>query len=495
MGCLRLQLIIGHGLAALSIVLGAPVRAQTSALLSNSELPFHQPSLPVLRASPKKVFAHYFTQFPLSIDNLDPTRDYYSLQYLTPEGENGKHRLAGGYLRDRPLPQLPRRESNWQALNYQAEVRRASAIGLDGFSGDILSFEGEHWERVQQLLDAAQSVDPGFKILLMPDMEAAFQAHPEKLAEAIHELAAHPSVCRWPDGRLVVAPFNAQRQTAAWWKNWLEKLKEQGVDIAFLPLFQGWRTYAKDFAPISAGFSDWGWRTPKAQASWRDVPQQAHQFVPVWMAPVSPQDFRPYAFKFWEAGNSENFRVMWENAIAGGDVWVQLITWNDYSEHTEIAPSTGIQSAFYDLSAYYISQFKTGRPPVLRRDALYYFYRKHSTTASPAKQTQQFAPVASDRDPPRDEIELLALLTSPGRLEIEIGGQTKSLEAPGGLTSFCVPLNEGRPIFRLRRSGQPVITVTGAFQISNTIDYQDLLYHAGSSSPTNSITELPATSR
>ena len=488
-------MVLGLGSVVLSIVLGAPSRAETGAALLSSELPFNQPALPVLRALPKKVFAHYFTQFPLSIDNQAPPQDYYTLQYLAPEGEKGKHRLAGGYLRDRPLPQLPRPESNWQALNYQAEVRRAGAIGLDGFSVDILSFEGEHWERVRQLLDAAQRVDPGFKILLMPDMEAAFKDHPEKLAEAIRQLAAHPAVYRWPDGRLVVAPFNAQRQTAAWWKNWLEKLKEQGVDIAFLPLFQGWRTYAKDFAPISAGFSDWGWRTPKAQASWRDVPQQAHQFVPVWMAPVSPQDFRPYAFKFWEAGNSENFRVMWENAIAGGADWVQLITWNDYSEHTEIAPSTGIQSAFYDLSAYYISQFKTGRPPVLRRDALYYFYRKHSTTASPAKQTQQFAPVASDRDPPRDEIELLALLTSPGRLEIEIGGQTKSLEAPGGLTSFCVPLNEGRPIFRLRRSGQPVITVTGAFQISNTIDYQDLLYHAGSSSPTNSITELPATSR
>lgn len=479
----------------MGLALGTPAGAEPPPLLISAELPFNVPAQSVLRASPHKVFAHYFTPFPLSIDNQEPSQDYYSCHYLSPEGENGKYRLAGGYLRDRPLPQPPRSESNWRALNLRDEVRHAVAIGLDGFSVDILSDEGEHWDRTKMLLAAAQDVDPGFKILLMPDMEAGFKAHPEKLAGAICQLAAQPAVYRWTDGRLVVAPFNAQRQTAAWWKNWLAEMHGQGVDIAFMPVFQDWRAFAKDFAPIAAGFSDWGWRTPNAQAAWRAVPQQVHQFVPVWMAPVAPQDFRPYAFEYWEAGNSENFRVMWENAIRGGADWVQLITWNDYSEHTAVAPSVGTQSAFTDLAAYYIAQFKTGQAPALTRDALYYFYRKHSTTAKPTKQTKLFAPVAGQFDPPRDAIELLAFLTAPGTLEVEINGHQVRREAAGGMTSFRVPLREGRPIFRLLRNGQPVITLPGAFQISNTIDYQDLLYHAGRSSPTNSTMVVPVTSR
>lgn len=480
----------GIGIIGLGLALGSPAGAEPPPPLIRAELPFTLPAQSVLRASPHKVFAHYFTPFPLSIDNQESAQDYYARHSLSAEGENGKYLLAGGYLRDRPLPQPPRPESNWRALNLQEEIRRAIAIGLDGFSVDLLSDEGEHWDRTKMLLAAAQDVDPGFKILLMPDMEAGFKAHPEKLAAAMRQLAASPAAFRWPDGRLVVAPFNAQRQAAAWWKNWLAEMKGQGVAIAFVPLFQDWRVYAKDFAPISVGFSDWGWRTPNAQAAWRAVPQQVHQFVPVWMAPVAPQDFRPYSFEYWEADNSENFRVMWENAIRGGADWVQLITWNDYSEHTEIAPSASIQFAFYELAAYYITQFKTGQLPAITHDALYYFYRKHSTTAKPAKQSKLFTPVAGQFDPPQDAIELLAFLTVPGTLEIEINGHQVRREAASGMTSFRVPLREGRPIFRLLRNGQPVITLPGALQISNTIDYQDLLYHAGSSTQKNSTMEL-----
>ena len=225
------------------------------------------------------------------------------------------------------------------------------------------------------------------------------------------------------------------------------------------------------------------------------MPHQVHQFVPVWMAPVSPQDFRPYSFEYWEAGNSENFRVMWENAIQGGADWVQLITWNDYSEHTAIAPSACTQSGFYELAAYYVVQFKTGQPPALTRDGLYYFYRRHSTAAQPARQSKLIMPKTEPLDPPRDEIELLAMLTAPGELEIEINGRIERREAASGMTSFRVPLCEGWPIFRLRRAGQAVIVLPGALQISDRIDYQDFLYHAGRSPLKNSATEAPPVHR
>lgn len=446
-------------------------------------LPFDLPPIPELRSSEKKVFAHYFTPYPLSIDNEAPDRDYYSRHYLAVDGENGKHRSYGGYLRHRPIPQAPRLDEEWFALNFDEEIRRALAIGLDGFSVDILDFEGVHWERVKGLLDAALRVDPGFKILLMPDMEAAFKAHPEMLAKAIRTLASHPSVLRQPDRRLVVSPYNAQRQSAKWWEQWLGGMKSDRVNISFVPLFQGWRRYADDFAPISDGFSDWGWRSPGTQASWRDVPKQAHEFVRLWMAPVAPQDMRPRSQLYWEVGNSEAFRLMWENAILGGADWVQLITWNDYSESTAVAPSTATQWAFYDLAAYYVTFFKTGRAPALKRDVLYYFHRTHSASALPDSSQQPEAfKLADGSDPPRDEIELLGFLTEPGTLEIEIGGKTHRHEAPAGVTSFQVPLAEGRPAFRLRRGDRDLITLRSAFAIDNEISYQNLLIHAGCSS-------------
>jgi len=66
----------------------------------------------------------------------------------------------------------------------------------------------------------------------------------------------------------------------------------------------------------------------------------AHGRGGIWMQPVSVQDERPNQSLYDEADNSENLRVTWTAAIADAD-WVQIPTWNDYSEGAQVAPSTG----------------------------------------------------------------------------------------------------------------------------------------------------------
>lgn len=446
----------------------------------NTPWPFDQPPVSSLRASEKKVFAHYFTQFPISIDNKQSDIDYYSKEYLTPGGESNKHESYGGYLRSRPLPRSPQSEDNWMELDMQEEVRRAVFLGLDGFACDLLSHQGYHFERVIMLLEAAAEIDPEFKIVLMPDMEA-FKDKTDKIADVVKTLSNYPAAYRLNDGRLVVAPYNAQNQSAEWWKNWLSQMQTDGIDIAFFPVFQGWKNHAEAFAGISYGMSDWGWRSVSTQSSWVNVPGEAKSYGPLWMTPVCPQDMRPRNQRYWEAGNSGQYRVMWENAINGGADWVQLITWNDYAEHTVIAPSTGSQYAFYDLTAYYVTWFKTGVKPVIKRDVLYYFYRNHSTLVHPQKQTKLFM-VDNGSDSPSNQIEVLAFLTSSGILEIEISGTKKRMDAQAGMNVFNIPIKAGRPVFRLIRNNETEITLPGAFSIKDEIDYQNMMYFGGSNS-------------
>jgi hypothetical protein len=225
--------------------------------------------------------------------------------------------------------------------------------------------------------------------------------------------------------------------------------------------------------------SDWGVRSPGANASWLSAPATAHNYVDVWMMPVAPQDMRPYGPIFMEAANSEAYRVMWDNSIKGGADWVQLITWNDYSEHACMAPSTGTQYSFYDLTAYYLTWFKTGVQPEIKRDALYYFYRRHATTTTGSAQTTQFTP-APGSDPPQNMVEVLAFLTEPGTLEIQIGDSRQTQEVEAGVTSFKVPLRPGTPVFRLYRNDKAELIVPGAFEIKKDIKYQEMLYYGGS---------------
>ncbi|MFD2963935.1 MULTISPECIES: glycoside hydrolase family 71 protein [Olivibacter] len=465
-------------------------------------LPFDRPSISILRKSKKKVFAHYFTQFPISIDNKDPKSDYYSEQYLNPLGEKGKHKEYGGYLRARPLPRASNSSPNWRAIDFGAEIKLATDIGIDGFACNILSFTGRHWEKTKMLFSVAQNTDRNFKIMIMPDMNSVVGKNPDQLEDIVSTLSKYKSAYRLEDGRLVVAPYNAQKKTASWWKAWLNNMHRKGIDIAFVPVFQGWAKYAEEFSSISYGMSDWGVRSPSRQVTWKEVPKRAKNILSkvkvqrrnlnsagsteVWMMPVAPQDFRPRAYAYWEADNSAAFRLMWMNAIEGDADWVQLITWNDYAENTMISPNTATKYGFYDLTAFYVSWFKLGRMPVIKRDVLYYFYRNSTSSAKPENSLQKkvFVP-ARGSDEPKDEIELLAFLTKPGRLEIEIAGKKYSKEFGSGIQSFKVPAVEGTPKFKLIRNGAVEISFNGDVTISNKIIYQNLLYFSGSNSRKN----------
>ncbi len=504
-------------------------------LLAQDPWPFDRPSLATLRASSKKVFAHYFTPYPLALSNVHwLTPDYYQREYLSPYGEddasypNGKHNAYGGLLRQRPLPTPVQTDTtNWDRLNLQKEVETARQLGLDGFTLDVLGYGSTNtqWQRCLKLMDAANAVDTGFKIVIMPDMNAGpfVTTNPDAYANlkaAVRELSLKPAAYRHAVGgttRLVVAPYNAHKRTASWWQTWIADYNASyGEDIYFVPTFQGWASYASSFAPISDGFSDWGVRatppppgtTGNAASAWVNFSQNVHGYTNsagrtiISMAPVAPQDYRPKNNNlFSEANNSLNFRKSWENAIqpSGSSTqradWVQLITWNDYSEHTEISPSTGTQHAFYDLTAYYTTWFKTGTQPTIARDTIYYFHRKQHTTApyDPAFQTSG-APSTSGTTPAADYIELLAFARNIAgnnsvTLEINLNNGTapitQTFTAPG-IFSLRAPVPSGAtarctPSFRMLRGGSVVQSVTSNFEINNNIVWSDLLYRGGSS--------------
>ncbi|MGZ3422977.1 MAG: glycoside hydrolase family 71 protein [Polyangiales bacterium] len=449
--------------------------------------PFERPAIASLRASKRKVFAHYFSAFPLSLDDKPAASDYYAVNYLRPEGEGGKFAYCGGFLKERPLPVEPG-GAGYQERNYDLEVKRAVALGLDGFTYDILSNTGTHWDRLKMILDSAKRVDPGFRIVLMPDMTSTFKGADADaqtaFVAAMKEVASHPSTYHLDDGRLVISPFATDARTAAWWAASLAELKSAGIEVALVPLYVApWEAATKALAATVPlyGTSTWGPRTVSGAMGLSGAAKKAHDLGLVWMAPVAPQDSRPKDLIFTEASNSRAFRALWDAAIGGGADWVQMITWNDYSEDSEISASSQIHGAFYDLTAYYTTWFKTGAQPVIARDTLYWFHRTQSMSAKPDLTKQKNAYVAVNGAAAVDEIEVVGFLTGPGTLEITVAGHTQTKDVGAGIQSFVVPLEEGTPSFRLTRGGVEIVSAKSASPISNTIVYQDPLYHAGGS--------------
>ena len=85
-------------------------------------------------------------------------------------------------------------------------------------------------------------------------------------------------------------------------------------------------------------------------------------------------------------------------------------------------------------------------------------------------------------NPVSNDIELLAFLKEPGDIEIVTAKGSRHLKAKSGITSFRTPLVPGKVSFRINRANNTVVSLASAFEIRETSRYQNLLYHAGSSS-------------
>ena len=459
----------------------------------DSALPFARPNEAALAASPHKVFIYYFPFFLISMDDKPIGEDVWSVHYMRRSGEHGKFAANGGFTRERPLPVGPWNSPYWRQIDEAADVLRAKAIGADGFGVGIQQTQdGPTFAISEGVCYAAAHVAPRFKVFPEPDGGTMKGVPADIMAKTIADYAHCPATLRLGNGHTLLAPFAPQNEPVAYWRDVLAQMAKAGVAADFIPVLLDPGHYAQSFGPISAGMSFWGFRDPvlASSAPARAMISAVRQAAPVWMAPVTPQDSRPKDAMFWESRNTEAFRMEWMDAIQGGAQYAHLITWNDYSEATEIAPSSGTQFLFYDLCAYYIAWFKTGKPPAILRDAIYYSHRNQifQPDHPPLPGDKPFKLYGST--PLSNDIEMVAMLTWPATLEIEIAGKVYRQQAGAGLSAFRAPAAPGRPDFRIMRNGAAAVEKRSDWTITDKPDALSPLYFGGSS--TRAFVPIPA---
>lgn len=440
------------------------------------------------------VFAHYFPPLPVSLDDADPATDYYQVHYLRPEGENGKHAGYGGYLRDRPLPR-PIRGGDWRFADLRSEVRQAMAGEIDGFALNIIEYPGEgngdQVTTVRTMMRAAEAVDPDFRIMLMLDMSGKARSKPQAdIASFVAELAASSAAYRLRDGRLVLSAFMAEAQPPRWWEGLFNLLRTTyELRVAFVPTFLDEQVHQREFAPISYGMGNWGDRNPVDNEATANSPSShitrvdsTHRLGKRWMQPVSIQDERPREGVFEEAENTKNLRNTWAIAREGSADWVQLTTWNDYTEGTHLAPSVMHGHGFLDLNSYYVRWYKTGVRPKVLRDTIYLTHRLQPWATQPSySQSLLMQPRGGSQ--PRDIAEALTFLTEPATVTIASGTQSKSCQLPAGEATCTLPLSAGTVRATVTRNGRTAASVTSPHEVSATPYVQDLQYVIASSKP------------
>ncbi|MFF2031890.1 endo-1,3-alpha-glucanase family glycosylhydrolase [Arthrobacter sp. NPDC058192] len=460
-------------------VAAAPSAAPLATTTLCNPLPISLPAPANRHTSAKKAWAYYFPPFPLSVD-ADPLRDSYNNWF------NSHNSTGGAYdLRDRPQLRQRATQTNWRQVDFEQEVRQAVDAGLDGFIWEYHTSSDVRWNQLPAMLAAAKAVDPGFKIMLSPDFNLAAGSTSDSVYNDVMKVKDDPAIYRNAAG-IVLAPFYPERKTPSWWDGLRSRLASSGVKTNLVPIFITWGggTQKMDWNNSVSGYSEWGTRIASNVPVLAKESAEAHRRGKTYMQPVAFEDSRAYAGKYWESSNSSTLRDSLMTAINSNADSVALMTWNDYTE-SWVAPSKQRGYAVMDMAAYYISWFKSGVKPTVTQDALYWNHRSQTTNApyskTPLGRNGKPAPMfIPNGDAAKNEVELVAVLKTPGRLTITQGSNVKTMDAPAGLTSFKVPLVAGTtPSFKLSRSGTTVQTVTSNAPVRSSVVYQDMIYHAG----------------
>ncbi len=460
--------------------------------------PFEQLPKEALRTSEKKVFAYYYI-YTSGLSSNDPGLSWFTRTMMNPTLTKKDRQKAGTESLCRPLPRVPFADEGLDKRQeiekgMEEEVRLAIQQGLDGFFADFHTYpvaqggQAHFTENSFSLMNAAHNVDPDFKII--PAVYSSAQnsgingegdegCDPIRYANSpiIKRIAEHPATMRLPDGRIVFSMWLTERHSANWWQQVMQQLEKNGTPIALVAQFNSYNTL-NSFNGVCYGMAHWGPRDPR-KFDWTERVRPLTEKV---VFPICNQDVRTRGCELWEAEGSGLLRSLWSQAIGDGADWAFMNTWSDYTE-TPMEPSTYMGFVPYDISAYYIQWFKTGRQPEIVRDRLYYFYRRNRTDTQPEKGTMW----SFRQGQPQNEVELLAFLKEPGVLSITIDGNETRKNAPAGITSFKMPMPEGKqyaPSFALYRDDKTVAARKGHYTVLDPVEYQHMIYSSGTI-PTN----------
>jgi hypothetical protein len=446
-----------------------------------------------LETRPKKVFAHYMVCYRLGMGAISPG---YVLPHVMPKirHDSPSYEMAFGG-RARGVPLLPDGTKNLTIeQSADLEIRRALRAGIDGFAFDVLPLpEDQAFAYMDAMFKVAEEKNYPFEITWCLDSAAK---NPIVVDYLIKNHGQSPKLAR-RDGKVLFFGYQSiwqgQNYGGRLWSQRPEwQGKEVGTYAAFRNTPEGWKTYRGGFRELEtrtntpmyfqfsmSGFFH-GMRVPQE-------PKPARILTDIDAAGVLAEDFdcitdfsdtnvernnalakvtrekgaewgEPMMYQYegllWTAWTvapgSDLIRKRWERARDNGATLLQLTTWNDYTETTNLAPTDRIRYTFLDLTRYFATWWKTGKPPVTDHDCVYVLYPPypHELEAYPFQNRPRW------RGAP-GVIEVMTNLTAPAT--VRLVGRGDSWTAPVGLSWHQLPLTPGPVIAEVVREEKTAV--------------------------------------
>ncbi len=380
---------------------------------------------------------------------------------------------------------------------YAREIALAKSYGIDGFAlncGEWKDFrnpskvtDSRYVGNADRIFAAAQKLG-GFYCFMSPDFAGPMIADytKENVTDMYRRYYDHPNILRHK-GAAVMSGYAG---TPEKYREPAEILRGEGRNILVIPqcsieYYPMVRSpeIARRMFDRNAQLDGLGYFTCDATvgdliAANRSIRREAQFRNKLTLAGVCPAYNSPNCRDF---RGMRGYAAMWQALIADQPEFVEIITWNDYQEDSNLMPyrwngSPKISGAdkehfnrdeaFLDVTSYYANWFKTGVAPEIEQDRVYVVARTrtrdvtrcwdHRTKAWNDVRFGKY-PYDQHHDDVQDLFYVRTMLTAPAQLTVKLGGREYTYDAPKGVMDFDIPFAPGLPEVALARGGKNLL--------------------------------------
>ncbi|PPR05439.1 hypothetical protein CVT26_011317 [Gymnopilus dilepis] len=380
------------------------------------------------------------------------------------------------------------------------DIQKIAAGGADAIA---LNIGGDDWQRTQvaAAYQAAQDSGTGIKLFYSFDL-TAMTCDLNDLVARVQLYANHPSQFK-VNGKVFISSYSGDCLGNSGWAS----LKAQ-TNAYLMPFIWGLEGQFNAWPALDSWYC-WGCAWPQGDypKNTDDDNYYISQLGTRYATTISGWLYTHLSYKnFYLRGDDWLIVSRWKELMQMRDTltFVELVTWNDYGESDYFGPIKGAQpagttyatgfphTAWYDLSKYYISAFKTGLYPTITKDVIYFWARPHPAGAT-ASGDSLGKPTGWDWT--EDSMWAAVFATSPATVTLKCGSSSSTFSAPAGVTTLKIPLSAGKMTVQMVRSGQTIIdyTPTDYTYVTNPVLYN---YNAwvGSATATGSPTSASSSS-
>ena len=408
---------------------------------------------------------------------------------------------------------------NGTVEGYKKDIQDAQNLGIDGFALNCGSWDSSYKLHVAHLFQAAAELGTNFKVFFSVDR--CCNITDNQVEDMIQTYANSPNYFK----------FNTRPFLSAWggggsFKNVVNDLKRKGHNLYFVPFLysKGLGNYdveIPDYNTVLENYTDvWknyidgyfyfgavGIPVRNNRGSDIDVAESiakvTHDNKITFMSFVSPEYWGDKqggsGRRYYEYNGGEGLISEWESIIKiQKPEWVELTTWNDWTEGTYFSPISNIddylptlrqyhnEKGFYkshkgfaELSRYYIQWYKTGMRPAIKKDEIFYFYRTQSKNIDVSDPKGKVSKLNGEVD---DEIYVTSFLTAPAELVVSSGKSTTNYKLPRGINNTRMPFSFGKQYFKVLRNGKTIINQQGEDIIQFPQSYNFYVYSGSATS-------------